>query len=108
LLEAAVFLVAAGVIALLFARAERREFHMPGSDGGVVMVAGVGHVADLLQGLLKARWARYPVGIQWGFFLAFVAGRGAYLRGLRMRATTPKEPPLVRGAVGNGPQSRRT
>src|ERR1700684_3446427 len=38
--EAAVFLVAAGVIALLFARAERRDFHMPGSDGAVVMAAG--------------------------------------------------------------------
>jgi len=37
--EAAVFLVAAGVIALLFARAERKDFHMPGSDGAIVMVA---------------------------------------------------------------------
>jgi hypothetical protein len=31
--EAAVFLVAAGVIVLLFARGERKDFHMPGSDG---------------------------------------------------------------------------
>src|SRR6058998_756077 len=38
--EAAVFLVAAGVIAMLFARAERREFRLPGGDGTIAMIAG--------------------------------------------------------------------
>ena len=39
--EAAVLLVAAGVITLLFQRAEGRPFHLPGGDGGVITAAGV-------------------------------------------------------------------
>src|SRR4051812_44885482 len=39
--EAAVFLVAAGVLVLLFARAERRDFALPGGDGTVVFAAGL-------------------------------------------------------------------
>ena len=101
--EAAVFLVAAGVIALLFARAERRDFHMPGSDGGVVMVAG-GWATLLIFYRVFSRPAGhgYPVGIQWGFFLAFVAAGVLTYAGWRMRATAPKEPPLVRSRSGRG------
>jgi hypothetical protein len=95
--EAAVFLVAAGVVALLFARAERREFHMPGSDGAVVMVAG-GWATLLIFYRVFSRPAGhgYPVGIQWGFFLAFVAAGALTYAGWRMRATNTPEPPLVR------------
>jgi hypothetical protein len=95
--EAAVFLVAAGVIALLFARAERRDFHMPGSDGAVVMAAG-GWAALLIFYRVFSRPAGhgYPVGIQWGFFLAFVAAGALTYAGWRMRATSAPEPPLVR------------
>ena len=39
--EAAVLLVAAGVLTLLFQRAEGRAFHLPGGDGWVIMAAGV-------------------------------------------------------------------
>jgi hypothetical protein len=96
--EAAVFLVAAGVIALLFARAERKDFHMPGSDGAVVMVAG-GWATLLIFFRVFSRPAGhgYPVGIQWGFFLAFVAAGALTYAGWRMRATSTPEPPLVRG-----------
>src|SRR5207253_229084 len=38
--EAAVLVVSAGVLAMLFARAERRGFELPGSDGLIVMIAG--------------------------------------------------------------------
>src|ERR1044071_3191249 len=38
--EAAVLLVSAGVLAMLFARAERRDFQLPGGDGFAVMIAG--------------------------------------------------------------------
>ena len=38
--EAAVLLVSAGVLAMLFARAERRDFQLPGGDGLIVMIAG--------------------------------------------------------------------
>jgi hypothetical protein len=100
--EAAVFLVAAGVIALLFARAERRDFHMPGSDGAIVMVAG-GWATLLIFYRVFSRPVGhgYPVGIQWGFFLAFVAAGALTYAGWRMRATSPHEPPLMR------PRSRR-
>jgi hypothetical protein len=95
--EAAVFLVAAGVVALLFARAERKDFHMPGSDGAVVMIAG-GWATLLIFYRVFSRPAGhgYPVGIQWGFFLAFVAAGALTYAGWRMRATSAPEPPLVR------------
>jgi hypothetical protein len=95
--EAAVFLVAAGVIALLFARAENREFHMPGSDGTIVMIAG-GWATLLIFYRVFSRPSGhgYPVGIQWGFFLAFVAAGAITYAGWRMRATSEPEPPLVR------------
>src|SRR6266576_3437839 len=38
--EAAIFLVSLGVLAMLFARAEGRDFHLPGGDGTIVMIAG--------------------------------------------------------------------
>lgn len=95
--EAAVFLVAAGVLALLFARAERRDFHMPGSDGVVVMVAG-GWATLLIFYRVFSRpdGHGYPVGIEWGFFLAFVAAGLLTYAGWRMRAASEPEPPLVR------------
>jgi hypothetical protein len=100
--EAAVFLVAAGVIALLFARAERRDFHMPGSDGAVVMIAGGWATLLIFYRVFSRPTGHgYPVGIQWGFFLAFVAAGTLTYAGWRMRATSTPEPPLVR------PRSRR-
>ncbi len=95
--EAAVFLVAGGVIALLFARAERKDFHMPGSDGVVVMLGG-GWATLLIFFRVFSRPTGhgYPVGIQWGFFLAFVAAGALTYAGWRMRATSTPEPPLVR------------
>lgn len=95
--EAAVFLVAAGVIALLFARGERRQFHLPGSDGTIVMIAG-GWAALLIFYRVFDRPSGhgYPVGIQWGFFLAFVAAGVLTYAGWRMHATSTPEPPLLR------------
>ena len=76
--EAAVLLVALGVLALLFARAERRAFHLPGGDGAVVMGAGA-WVALLLV------WRLFDkpgvddgganVGVQWGIFFALARRR---------------------------------
>jgi hypothetical protein len=39
--EAAEILLAVGVLALLFARAERRRFHLPFGDGTVIAAAGI-------------------------------------------------------------------
>jgi hypothetical protein len=100
--EAAVFLVAAGVIALMFARAERRDFHMPGSDGAVLMGAGAWAALLIFYRVFSRPDGHgYPVGIEWGFFLAFVAAGVLGYAGWRMRAANPPEMPLMR------PRSRR-
>ncbi len=85
--EAAVFLVAAGVLFLLFARAEGREFNMPGGDGTVVALAGGWAVVLIFYRVFdRPDGHGYPVGIQWGFFLAFVAAGSLAYTGWRMRA----------------------
>jgi hypothetical protein len=95
--EAAVFLVAAGVVALMFARAERRDFHMPGSDGAVVMVAGAWAALLIFYRVFSRPDGHgYPVGIEWGFFLAFVAAGTLGYAGWRMRAASAPEMPLMR------------
>jgi hypothetical protein len=95
--EAAVFLVAAGVVTMIVARAEGREFHLPGSDGTVTMIAG-GWAALLIFYRVFSRPSGhgYPVGIQWGFFLAFVAAGSLTYAGWRMRTAHRPEPPVVR------------
>jgi hypothetical protein len=95
--EAAVFLVAAGVLTMIFARAEGRKFHLPGSDGTITMIAG-GWAAVLIfyRVFDRPSGGGYPVGIQWGFFLAFVAAGVLTYAGWRMRAAYRPEPPLTR------------
>jgi|HubBroStandDraft_3_1064219.scaffolds.fasta_scaffold09778_2 hypothetical protein len=101
--EAAVFLVAAGVIALMFARSEHHDFHMPGSDGAVVMAAGCWAALLIFYRVFSRPDGHgYPVGIQWGFFLAFVAAGTLGVAGWRMRAASTPEAPLRRGRHGGG------
>jgi hypothetical protein len=95
--EAAVFLVAAGVVLMSLARAEGREFHLPGGDGTIVMLAG-GWAALLIFYRVFSRPAGggLPVGIEWGFFLAFVAAGTLAYAGWRMRGGERAEPPTMR------------
>jgi hypothetical protein len=94
--EAAVFLVAAAVVAMMLARVEGREFHLPGGDGTIVMVAG-GWAALLIFYRVFSRPAGhgYPVGIEWGFFLAFVAAGALTYAGWRMRSGERPQPPAT-------------
>jgi hypothetical protein len=95
--EAAIFLVAVGVLGLLFARGERRHFHMPGSDGTIVTIAGCWAALLIFYRVFSRPDGHgYPVGIQWGFFLAFIAAGALAYAGWRMRAAAAPEPPLVR------------
>ena len=93
--EGAVLVVAAGVLALLFARGERRAFHLPGGDGTVVAAAG-GWAAFLLfcRVLDRPDGGPYPVGITWGLFVAFAIAAALVAAGARMRAAGRAEPPL--------------
>ena len=94
--EAAVLLVAAAVCVLLFARAERRPFHLPGGDGSVIAFAG-GWAMLLLtwRAFDKPGGTRISaVGLSWGFVAAFAAAGCLTYAGLRIRAAARPEPPL--------------
>jgi hypothetical protein len=98
--EGAILLIAAGVLILLFARAERRAFHLPGGDGTTVMAAGLWTTFLLIWRLFDqpspsvAKGTSVDVGIQWGLFFAFVAAGMLVYAGHRMRAARRPEPPL--------------
>jgi hypothetical protein len=96
--EAAVLLVASGVLALLFARAERRAFHLPGGDGGVIFVAG-GWTALLIfyrmldkPGTTGNAQLTATIGLQWGIFVAMAAAIGLGYAGARLRVAHRPEP----------------
>ncbi|HSO97469.1 MAG TPA: hypothetical protein VLP43_00825 [Solirubrobacteraceae bacterium] len=98
--EAAVLLVAGGVLTLLFHRVEGRAFHLPGGDGVVIMAAGLWTCALVVWRVFdkEATPVKGPgistSGIEWGIFVALgVAGVLAYA-GSRLRAAHRPEPPL--------------
>ena len=98
--EAAVLIVAAGVLVLLFQRAEGRAFHLPGGDGGVITAAGlwtclliVWRIFDK-QGATTNGPAATTSGIEWGIFVALGAAAFLAYSGSRIRAAHRPEPPL--------------
>jgi hypothetical protein len=100
--EAAVLLVSAGVLAMLFARAEGREFNLPGGDGTIMMIAG-GWTAVLIfyrlldkPGLQGNQRVTATVGVEWGIFIALLIALGLVYAGARMRAAERPEPPMRR------------
>jgi hypothetical protein len=115
--EAAVLLVSAGVLALLFARVEDRPFQLPGGDGLIVMIAG-GWAAVLIfvrlldkPGLQGNQRITATVGVQWGIFIALLLALGLLYAGVLMRAGERPEPPLARARGGDRPpepQARAT
>ncbi|HWC27682.1 MAG TPA: hypothetical protein VG474_13920 [Solirubrobacteraceae bacterium] len=95
--EAAIFLVAAGVLALVLARGEQRAFHLPGGDGTVIFAAGLWVTALIFYRVFDrpdVSGEGGTVGIQWGFFVAFVAAGALAVAGQRIRAAARPEPPL--------------
>jgi hypothetical protein len=98
--EAAVLLVAVGVLTLLFQRAEGRAFHVPGGDGGVIAAAGfwtcvlvIWRIFDK-QGTSNAGQVATTSGIEWGIFVALVVAALLAYSGMRIRAAHAPEPPL--------------
>ena len=101
--EAAIFLVAAGVMVLLLARADRRAFHLPGGDGTVIFAAGLWATALIFYRVFDrpdVSGEGGTVGIQWGFFVAFVAAGALAFAGQRIRAAGRPEPPLAAAEPG--------
>src|SRR3954451_24073921 len=105
--EAAILLVALAVLFLVWARAQRQAFHLPGGDGAVVSAAGAWALVLLV-------WRRFDkpgvheraatVGIQWGIFFALLAAAALVAAGARVRAAGRPEPPKPpgEGAAGGG------
>jgi type IV secretory pathway TrbD component len=92
--EAAVFLVAVAVVLMIIARVEGRQFHLPGGDGTIVMLAGAWAAVLIFYRVFdRPAGNGYPVGIEWGFFLAFVAAGALTYAGWRMRGMERPEPP---------------
>jgi len=99
--EAAVLLVAVAVLVLLAARGQGRKFHLPGSDGAIVLLAGLWVAALLVWRLfdkpgIGGHGIAANVGIQWGIFFALAAAGAMAWAGARMRAARRPEPPLIR------------
>jgi hypothetical protein len=94
--EAAVLLVAAAVLFLIWARSERKGFHLPGGDGTAIMLAGGWAVLLLVWRLFDKPNAANPsedYGLQWGIAFALAAAGALLAMGLRVRAVDRPEPP---------------
>jgi hypothetical protein len=81
--EAGELLLAGGVLALLFARAEGRRFHLPFGDGTAIAAAGVWAGA-----LIVARLFDRPLGQN---LLALACAAVLFLAGARERAKRPAD-----------------
>jgi hypothetical protein len=96
--EAAIFVVVVGTIALLWARAERKAFHLPGGDGTIIMGAGLWVMFLIFYRQLdkpdgrKEGLIQTSVGVQWGIFIAFLLGALLAYAGYRIRAAHVPEP----------------
>ncbi len=94
--EAAVLLVALGVLSLLFLRAEGGTFHLPGGDGTIVTAAGAWTAVLLVWRLFDKPSADALVGVGWGIFFALAAAGLLAYAGSRMRRAQQPAAPLVR------------
>src|SRR3954465_15583701 len=96
--EAAVFVVSAGVIVLLYARGHRRAFHLPGGDGTVILAAGLWVMFLVFYRQLDKPDGRREgpistsIGVEWGIFVAFLLGALLAYAGYRIRAAHTAEP----------------
>ena len=94
--EAAVLLVAAAVLFLVWARSEKKGFHLPGGDGTAIALAGGWALLLLVWRLFDKPDApdeTSSYGIQWGMFAALAAAGALLAAGLRVRAAHRPEPP---------------
>ena len=94
--EAAVLLVAAAVLFLVWARSQRKGFHLPGGDGIAITIAGGWAMLLLVWRLFDKpdiQGAGATMGIQWGIFAAMVAAGALIAAGARVRALHAPEPP---------------
>jgi hypothetical protein len=98
--EAAILLVAIGVLVLLFARGERRAFHLPGGDGLVIFAAGTWVALLVFYRLIDnktgstSEFQKVDYGVSWGIFVTLLCGVALAYAGQRLRQAHVAEPPL--------------
>jgi hypothetical protein len=96
--EAAIFVVSAGVLVLLYARGIRKAFHLPGGDGAVIIGAGLWVMFLIFYRQLDKPDGRQDgpistsIGVEWGIFVAFLLGALLAYAGFRIRAHHTPEP----------------
>ncbi len=93
--EAAIFVVALGVLGLLWARSEHKAFHLPGGDGTVIMGAGLWTMFLIFYRQFdrpNQAGVSVDVSVNWGIFIAFMLGALLAYAGFRIRAAHRPEP----------------
>jgi amino acid transporter len=110
--EAAVLLVAAAVLFLIWARSEDKAFHLPGGDGTAIMAAGGWAVLLIVWRLFDKPNAPNPsedYGLQWGIAAALAAAVALTVTGARVRAAHRPEPPnpVAEDPAGRPPRTPR-
>jgi hypothetical protein len=105
--EAAVLLVAGSVLFLLYARSQRRGFHLPGGDGTAIALAGGWTVVLIVWRMFDKPNLVGDEGIQWGIFVALLAAGCLTWAGVRMRAAHRPEPPLPPAVTDEAPKPQR-
>ena len=94
--EGAILLVALAVLYLVWARAQRQAFHLPGGDGFIVSAAGAWALLLIIWRLFDKPGVNEKaatVGIQWGIFFSLLAAVALVAAGARVRAAGRPEPP---------------
>jgi len=94
--EAALLLVAGGVLYLVWARAQRKGFHLPGGDGTVIAAGGGWALLLVVYRMFDqpdVSGGPTSVGLQWGIFCAALAAGALVLAGARVRQIDRPEPP---------------
>ncbi len=100
--EAAVLLVSASVLAMLYARGRKRPFRLPGSDGLIVMIAGAWTAVLIFYRMIDKPGVHgtlritATVGIEWGIFLSLFCALALTAAGARMREQRSPGPPTMR------------
>jgi hypothetical protein len=88
--------VAFAVLFLVWARSQRKAFHLPGGDGVAITLAGGWALLLLVWRLFDKPdipGIGVTVGIQWGIFGALLAAGWLVFAGARVRAAHRPEPP---------------
>jgi len=98
--EAAIFLVAVGVTALVLARGDKRAFHLPGGDGTIVSAAGAWATFLIFYRFVDkpggsgSGQLQVEYGLSWGIFFGLLAALALVAAGLRLGAAQVAEPAL--------------